>query len=320
MHRFLPLFLLMYFIGFSQDENPSYAGRALDFLQAYNNSNYKSIFDMFDVNMKRALPYEETIDFFSQTVKRPMGEIEDMQFLEIKNGGHIYRTRFNKAVTDIFFNLNAANQISGLYIYPPKPFDVPRIERNSTLMQLPFNNEWFVFWGGTTEEDNYHVAYENQKFAFDLVRVVNGKTFSGDAERNENYFAFGQEIVAPCKAQVVEIIDGVKDNVPGVVNSFDLTGNTVVLRTDDDEFLVLAHLKENSIVVEEGQEVNAGEVLAQCGNSGNSSEPHLHLSLQNTQDMANAIGGKLYFDSILVNGETHRDYLPKKGEYISNSN
>lgn len=318
MKRLLLSFLLFGALAFSQ-ENPAYTGRAMDFLQAYNNADYRSIFQMFDVDMRRALPFEETRDFFSQTVRAPMGDILEMNFLELKNGGHIYRTQFEKSVTDIFFNLNAANEISGLFIYPPRRDNIPIIDRNSTLMQLPFKADWYVLWGGVKEEDNYHIAYENQKFAYDFVKMLDGSTYSGDPRSNESYYAFGEEIISPCNARVMHIINGIEDNVPGVMNSYDITGNTVVLRTDNDEYLLFAHLKENSIEVEEGQEVNVGDVLGYCGNSGNSSEPHLHLSLQNVEELDYAIGGKLYFDNILVNGEPERDYLPKKGQYISNN-
>jgi murein DD-endopeptidase MepM/ murein hydrolase activator NlpD len=71
-------------------------------------------------------------------------------------------------------------------------------------------------------------------------------------------------------------------------------------------------------MVEEGQEVRQGEVLARCGNSGNTTEPHLHLSLQNTINMQDATGAKLYFDQLSVNGEIKTDYLPVKEDFIRN--
>lgn len=58
--------------------------------------------------------------------------------------------------------------------------------------------------------------------------------------------------------------------------------------------------------------------LGQCGNSGNTTEARLHLSLQNTIEMSGATGGKLFFDKILVNGEIKEDYLPVKNDNIQN--
>ena len=81
---------------------------------------------------------------------------------------------------------------------------------------------------------------------------------------------------------------------------------------------MFAHLKEKSIRVKKGQIVKQGDVLGQCGNSGNSTEPHLHLSLQNVENMNIATGAQLFFEKIKVNGEIKEDYLPVKGEKIKN--
>ena len=129
---------------------------------------------------------------------------------------------------------------------------------------------------------------------------------------------FGKEVIAPCDAKVAKVITGVQDNIPGRLNPVQPTGNTVILETKNKEFIVLAHFKFNSIVVKEGQEIMQGEVLGLCGNSGNSSEPHLHVSLQNVLDMDIATGAQLYFDKILVNGEVKENYLPVKNEKIQN--
>jgi len=187
-------------------------------------------------------------------------------------------------------------------------------------MILPFEDEWFVYWGGLTEAQNYHVREMSQQYAYDLLMVKDGASYQGDPKKNESYFAFGKEILAPCNARIVQVIDSIPDNVPGVMNPEDLTGNTIVLQTDIGEYILFAHLQEGSILVEEGQEVVQGEVMARCGNSGNSTEPHLHLSLQNTLEMRDAIGGKLYFERLLVNDELKIDYLPVKEEFIRNTN
>ena len=92
------------------------------------------------------------------------------------------------------------------------------------------------------------------------------------------------------------------------------------MQTDRDEYVLLAHLMKGSIFVEEGQDIRKGEILAKCGNSGNSTEAHLHISLQNAADMEDSIGAKLYFDRIEVNGEIRLDYLPVKEDFVSNSN
>ncbi len=77
---------------------------------------------------------------------------------------------------------------------------------------------------------------------------------------------------------------------------------------------------DNSIVVEEGQDIVQGTVLGKCGNSGNSTEPHLHLSLQNAIEMEQSTGARMYFQRIMVNGEQKEDYMPVKGDLVRNVN
>ncbi|MBA4166509.1 MAG: M23 family metallopeptidase [Chitinophagaceae bacterium] len=71
-------------------------------------------------------------------------------------------------------------------------------------------------------------------------------------------------------------------------------------------------LKKHSIIVKEGQRVKRGQILGQCGNSGNSLEPHLHFHIQNVEDLNIATGAKCYFDSIVVNGVFRAHYSQLK--------
>ncbi len=316
--------LLLFFAAipklYSQEELPNYATMATEFSSRYNAQDYKGVYELYDADMQKAITYEETHLFFTNNVNRLMGDIVEMQFIGLKQGAHVYRTTFDRSLADIILSLNPQNKINGFYISPVQGNEFPKLERNLTPMILPFEEEVFVFWGGTTLDQNYHLGEITQQYAYDLLMVADGTSYDGDPKVNDNYFVFGKEIVAPCDARVVKVITGVKDNIPGEMNQDQLTGNTIVLKTANEEYLLFAHLKEKSIVVEEGQEVRQGELLGLCGNSGNSSEPHLHLSLQNTLEMENATGAKLFFDQILVNGEIKRDYLPIKEDFVRNLN
>jgi len=83
-------------------------------------------------------------------------------------------------------------------------------------------------------------------------------------------------------------------------------------------FLFFAHFKQNSIRVKQGQIIKQGELLGLCGNSGNSSEPHLHFHLQEVENMNIATEVKCYFEEIYVNGELKKDYSPIQNEKIKN--
>jgi murein DD-endopeptidase MepM/ murein hydrolase activator NlpD len=93
-------------------------------------------------------------------------------------------------------------------------------------------------------------------------------------------------------------------------------GNTVILKTANNEYLFFAHFKQHTIKVKQGEKINQGGVLGLCGNSGNSSEPHLHFHIQNVEDINIATGVKCYFEEILVNGTVKTDFSPIKGEKV----
>ena len=113
-------------------------------------------------------------------------------------------------------------------------------------------------------------------------------------------------------------MDGVKENKPGELNPIYVPGNSVILKTMNNEYLLFAHFKHHLIKVKEGEKVKQERVLGLCGNTGNSSEPHLHFHIQNVEDMNIATGVKCYFDKIIVNGQIKNDYSPIKGDIIQN--
>jgi murein DD-endopeptidase MepM/ murein hydrolase activator NlpD len=185
-------------------------------------------------------------------------------------------------------------------------------------MHLPFKGEWFTFWGGDNKRENYHVVNKSQKGAFDfIIYGKNGKSYQKSGTRNEDYYAFGKALFAVCDATVVRVITGIPDNRPSQMNPANALGNSVMLKTDNNEYIVYAHFMEGSIKVTEGQKVRSGQYLGDCGNSGNSSEPHLHLHIQDDANSLAATGATFYFDSLLVNGEVKTDYSPVKGDTIA---
>ena len=127
-------------------------------------------------------------------------------------------------------------------------------------------------------------------------------------------------MIAPSAGEIVLVVDGVKDNRPGEMNPAYVPGNTVIIKTENNEYLFFAHFKQHSIKVKHGQKVKQGDLLGLCGNSGNSSEPHLHFHIQNVEDINIATGVKCYFDEISVNGNLMTDYSPIKDERIKQIN
>lgn len=309
--------------SFSQtnQEQETYKQIAQKFEQQYNNFDYDSIFEMYSLEMKEALSVKANQKFLKDTYLQ-LGKIVKREFSRYEKGSYaVYKTQFENGTSAVNISVDNEGKINGFYINNfEEKTDLPTPKRNQTKLILPFgkSEKWTITWGGDTKELNYHVESQSQKNAFDFVIKKDGKTYKTNAENNEDFYAFGKEIFAPCDGEIVLAVDGVKDNQVGEMNNQFITGNTVIIKTVNNEYLFFAHLKQYSIKVKQGQKVKQGELLALCGNSGHSSEPHLHFHIQNTENSNQATGIKCYFDKILVDGIEKIDCSPIKNEVIEN--
>lgn len=201
----------------------------------------------------------------------------------------------------------------------PQPVEAPTefLERlTRTPLRLPFDGRWDVFWGGRTVDVNYHTAYPDQRFAYDLLIIEDGSSYTGEGTANEDYHCFGVPILAPGAGTVVAAGDGVPDNVPGVMNPSQPLGNHVILDHGQGEFSVMAHFKLGTLQVAVGDVVAAGQQLGLCGNSGNSSEAHLHYHLQTTAVPFGGLGLPAQFLSYEADGVAVARGEPVKGQSI----
>lgn len=126
--------------------------------------------------------------------------------------------------------------------------------------------------------------YFPERFAIDYLQVDDeGRSFSGDPKRNASYHCYGAPLLAVAAGQVVATTDGIPDNAPGSLaitpTLNNLGGNTVLLDLGHGHYAFYAHLIPGSLKVHRGEHVHTGQVLGLLGNSGNSSEPHLHFHL-----------------------------------------
>jgi murein DD-endopeptidase MepM/ murein hydrolase activator NlpD len=117
---------------------------------------------------------------------------------------------------------------------------------------------------------------------------------------------------------VVVAVDGVPDNIPGELNRPSALGNYVMIKSPSGFGVVLAHLRQSSVAKRAGTPVQAGELLGQCGNSGNSTEPHLHMHVQSEISMQRSVALRMIFPSLIVDGVPKKDYTPKRGDILSN--
>lgn len=105
------------------------------------------------------------------------------------------------------------------------------------------------------------------------------------------YETFGQPVLAPCTGTVARAVDRFPDMQVPQMDNVNKAGNHVVLNCGDF-FVVLAHLRADSVRVDRGDRVETGEVLGEAGNSGNSSEPHLHVHAQRGFDREAPLSGE----------------------------
>jgi len=102
------------------------------------------------------------------------------------------------------------------------------------------------------------------------------------------------------------------------MNAYSAVGNCVIIRLAKHDYAVLAHLAPHSFRVKVGDKVKPGQVLGKCGNSGNSSEPHLHFHLQNTAALQDGTGFPAYFRGarVIRDGKAmlEKEYRPIKDD------
>jgi Peptidase family M23 len=145
-----------------------------------------------------------------------------------------------------------------------------------------------------------------QRYAIDWLRLDDGfeSTFAGDPGRNESYLIYGDEIVAAAAGTIVATHDGVAENVPQTdpvdLPFEDQAGNFVVEDLGAGRFALYAHMQPGSVRVRVGDRVRTGQVLGLVGNSGGSSEPHLHFQVMDSAGAPNGVvanGLPFVFDS-----------------------
>jgi murein DD-endopeptidase len=177
-----------------------------------------------------------------------------------------------------------------------------------------------------------------QRFAIDWVRIRDeGKTFQGDEKDNKNYYAYGSDALAVADGVVTEVKDGIPENIPGrdsravPITLETVGGNHVILDIGGGHFAFYAHLQPGSLRVKLGDKVRRGQVVGLVGNSGNSTEPHLHFHIENGSSPLGAEGLPYSLASFEVVGhgwewkpadakgaaEMHKNEIPMENEVVN---
>ncbi len=174
-------------------------------------------------------------------------------------------------------------------------FTTPKLGINLAFPLSP--GRFAVAQGGNTLFLNHHVRAKSQRHALDIVAL--GR-FGMRADRlspthNSDYTIWGACVTAPCAGTVVAVQEQFEDAGEQSLGGISALGNHVILQTQDATLVVLAHLQRDSVAVKLGELVSVGSTLGRVGNSGRSTEPHLHLHAQR-----DGVGVPMRFDGRLL--------------------
>ncbi len=172
--------------------------------------------------------------------------------------------------------------------------------------------------GGRTAETNNHIrpseqGPQNQLYAYDFRMESTGKE-----AKLEEFKVFGKEVLAPGDGNIIQVIDGSIDVLPGEGDRSVGVGNAIIIDHQNGEYSLLCHFKHDSIKVKVGGKVNPGDVIGLCGNTGNTNQPHIHFNLQDGPLMHKANPLPAQFTKILVNKVEKSNYEPIRGDLVSN--
>lgn len=218
----------------------------------------------------------------------------------------------------------------------------PRLLPRSDAVKVhaPVRGRWLAMNSPASRVPSHGIRMYGQAHAIDLVyepdRTARPVFGSASAMRpNGDYPAFGQPVFAMVDGVVVKASDWRRDHrarssmlgllylmVEGMIREFGgpgfIVGNHVTIRMDDGRYAAVAHLQRGSVVVRVGDTVRRGSVIAKCGNSGNSSEPHVHAQIMDRQSLLLAQGVPMVFTEIALGLEPEQiDALPRNDEHMT---
>jgi murein DD-endopeptidase MepM/ murein hydrolase activator NlpD len=198
----------------------------------------------------------------------------------------------------------------GYRVYPSshdkKPGRIP--------FRLPLDGAVTVGWGGSTPAHNYHVSYPDQRWAYDLVVTRDGKTYRGEGLNLGDYYIYGRPVLAAADGTVISVVADQPESEIGAAEKVkNVGGNQVVIQVAEKEFLFICHLQPATINVKIGDRVIAGDEIGRAGNSGNSSEPHIHIHLQDSPKDQDGEGIPMYFYNYRVGDRVIEKGIPTGG-------
>ncbi|MFD5086738.1 M23 family metallopeptidase [Kitasatospora sp. NPDC058406] len=211
----------------------------------------------------------------------------------------------------------------------------PLAAREPVAVGVPVTGRWTALNGPATKVPS-HTHSHAQTYAIDLTYAPDDSEDQGPpfatvwpfGRRPERFPTFGRPVLAPADGVVVAVEDRMRDHwsrtslpgygflypegfVRGLGRPRHLWGNHVLLDVGDGVVAGFAHLRRGSVTVAVGDRVRAGQPIGACGNSGNSSEPHLHFQLMDGPDPVTARGVPFRWAYLDETSGTERTGVPE---------
>jgi hypothetical protein len=205
----------------------------------------------------------------------------------------------------------------------------PGFQRDPIILdRLPFDGDWKLLntGEGTVAQlgyGNHHVWAAAQRFAFDAYqeRQERGSALPRSYDKGgkdcADYFCWQQPLYAAHAGTVRLVVTGLPDEEIGSPNEYMAFGNGVMIEHPDGWVSVYAHVLADSVAVRVGDQVLPGDLLGLCGNSGNTTEPHLHFHVQDRTGFTGAHGLRIRFRTVSRNGERVETYRPETGDTVA---
>jgi Peptidase family M23 len=232
-------------------------------------------------------------------------------------------SQFSKSKDPIFsvMGLNQQGEIVVLQFRPVPPAPGNRFVdyTDKTKLRLPFNGDWFVYQGGRFVYENPNAFKDSEKYQLTFTVLKDGLPYSGDGTKNEQFYCYGQPVLAPADGTVIQVTDSYADNPPGHPDQVLPSGNRVLIAHGNGEYSLLSQLKQNSIKVKRGAAVKQGDQVAECGSSGNSPAPHLEYQLQNTKGVPFPQSLPSQFVDYVADGTPVAVGEPVRGQTVHNA-
>lgn len=186
-------------------------------------------------------------------------------------------------------------------------FQVAVSQDSAPVLSPPFNGGIWFAGDGPVNDSNHRRSifaidghiYLPERFAIDWIKVgANGDSRHEGSTKNENWWGWGEPVLAVADGKITEVVDEFPDNTPRVlppVTLDNIAGNHIILQIAPNRFVTYAHLQRGSVKVRAGDSVRRGDVLALLGNSGNTTGAHLHLQVTDRNSVLQSEGVPFVF-------------------------